>query len=221
MAKLRVVLLSVFLIATASVAHGEVRVVVLSFGPSTPNYVVPAGKVLLIEHISAYYGNSTGGTFDKVIITIAASAENLTGTTTTVPWSFSTSNPNQSIHLERPLRAAAGSSVNILDTATGAAKFVDLQGLLLDQVDLYAANLGIELQGVSVADQRLTAEVKLATSRPAVVISTVSNDLRTWITNLTQIVSPKEAATFDVSTSIGPRETRKFMRVAAKAPEHP
>ena len=214
-------LISGLAFTSAPFAEGAVKVVVLVFGPSTPDYVVPAGKVLLIEHVSAFFGNSSGGSFDKVVINIASVGEN-DPAIFTVPWSFSTSNPAQSIHLDRPLRAAAGSSVNIFDTAGGAAQDVRIQGLLVDQSDLYAANLGIEVKEVALANQQLEATVKLSSARPAILRSEVSFTLQSWALNPTQqIFKELDSMAYTVSTDVESTETRKFLRASAKSPEIP
>lgn len=219
---LRILIIGVFLTRLTFTAEAVVRAVTLTFVPTTADYVVPIGKVLLIEHISAFYGNSFGGTFNKVVITIASKGENDVNSITTIPWSFTTSDPNQSIHLDRPLRAAAGSSVNIFDSLSGAAKDVRIQGLLVDEVDLYAANLGIDVQDVDLAAMRLTANVKVSTSRPVIIDSVTSRDLQTWADNLSQLVTRQPAPmTYNVSTEVTLAEMRKFLRVSARTPELP
>ncbi|MDQ6913739.1 MAG: hypothetical protein M3119_06860 [Verrucomicrobiota bacterium] len=207
---------SAVFVLTPTLVRASAKVVILAFAAATPDYVVPAGKVLLIEEISPYYS----GSFTKVVVTIAAVGENLQGTVT-VPYSFSTSNANQLIQLTRPLRAAAGSLVNILDTDSGTAQIVRIQGLLIDQADLYAANLGIDLKAVGVANETLTATVELATSRPAILSSTTSLNLQNWVENLTQIVYQHTSQVYDVSTAIEGGDAKKFLRVSAKAPEIP
>ena len=201
--------------------QAAVRVVTFSFSAATADYTVPAGKVLLIEHVSAFYGNSSGGTFNKVVLSIASTTENNPLATTTSQWSFNTADPYQIINLDRPLRLTAGDKLNIFDTFTGAAKEVEIQGLLIDQADLYAANLDLELEGVSVANQKLTATVRLASARPALLRSTTSPDLQSWVENLTQIVTPQaDRSLFDVSTGLA-MDTKKFLEVSARTPELP
>lgn len=210
------VLISGLVFTSTLVAEAAVRVVTVVFGTGTPNYVVPAGKVLLIEHVSAFYS----GSFTKVVLTIASVAENDTATFT-IPWSFSSSDPFQTIHLERPLRAAAGSVVDIFETADGAAQDVRIQGLLVDESDLYAANLGIETKAVALADERLEATVKLSSARPAILRSEVSFSLQSWTLNPTQQVFKELGSTYTVSTDVESTETRKFLRASAKTPEIP
>ncbi len=214
-------LMSGLVFASALVTEAAVKVVTLVFGPTSPDYVVPAGKVLLIEHISAFFGNSSGGAFDKVVIGIAAVADNNPAIVTT-PWSFSTSNPAQSIHLDRPLRAAAGSSVNIFLPASNEAQDVRIQGLLVDASDLYAANLGIETKAVALADQTLEATVRLSSARPAILRSEVSFSLQTWALNPTQQVFKElDSLEYTVSTQVEQDATRKFLRASARTPEIP
>ncbi len=210
------------LVFSALQLEAAVRVVTFSFGAATADYTVPAGKVLLIEHVSAFYGNSGGGpAFDKVVLTIASSTENNPLATTTTAWSVSTSNAYQMINLDRPLRATAGDKLNIFDTFTGAAKQVEIQGLLVDQADLYAANLDLDLKGVAKTSSALTATVKVTSARPAILHSTTSPDLQSWVENLTQIVTPRsEHGLFDVSTGLA-SDSRKFLSVTGLAPEIP
>ncbi|HEV3410159.1 MAG TPA: hypothetical protein VG095_07685, partial [Chthoniobacterales bacterium] len=177
---------------------------------------VPAGKVLLIEHLITYFQTAS-----TVVVEIAAPAENKANELVTTGWQFNTVN-RQTYTLARPLRANAGSAVKALPNNVPNNGEIYVEGLLVDQADLYAANLDVKVEGVSLAQGRLTETVRLTSPRPAIFNSIVSSDLRNWVDNLSQIVTKSaQPGVYDISTQLASSEFHKFLSASAKTAEIP
>jgi hypothetical protein len=216
MKKISFAVLLTLLFACSNVdVQAAVRVVVLQFAGNDADYIVPTGKVLLIEHVIAYLQNSS-----SVVVTIAAPAENKPNQTVTAGWQFSAS--GQTVTLARPLRASAGSAINAVPNYVPNPGTIYIQGLLVDQADLYAANLDMKVDGVALAGNRLIEEVQLSSARPAFFHSSLSLDLRTWVDSLSQIVTKSaQPRVYDISTRLAPSDFRTFLTARAKTPEIP
>src|SRR5258705_5136044 len=79
------------------------------------NYTVPAGKVFLIEHLSAWQANNILAT-PRIIVRTKTDNFNAGGGTLVVDWGFPVTDKFQDVTLLRPLRIPAGGSVQINGT---------------------------------------------------------------------------------------------------------
>jgi hypothetical protein len=94
-----------------------------------------------------------------------------------------------------------------------------IQGLLVNQADLSAANLDIQGDGVSLVGDRLVETVQLSSARPAIFRSSVSLDLRNWVDNLLQVSA--QPGVYDISTQLAASDFHMFLSATAKTPEIP
>ncbi len=136
-------------------------------------YVVPEGKVLILEHV-AFCDTWTG---KSMALRIQFSINPVGPVwTTTITYS---QNWNS---LLRPIRIPAGKAAAI-DLSYGASYQCFLYGLLIDQADLYAG-VPASIQGLQVAGgpdgQQVTGHVELQSPQPSQVVVQQTEDLDQW-----------------------------------------
>lgn len=200
--------------ASAGLAEAAVQPVVLIV-TSEITYTVPAGKVLLLEHLSA---SSAGGTPTPRII-VETKIRNISNLgLSTMRWGFPVADKWTEVTLTRPLRIPAGGIVGVYSANNLGYDSLNLMGLLIDTADLYAANVGGSVEQAGVADGVLSAQLGLTSPRPVRLASETSSDLASWAPNATEhkqrSVDPRQ---WTVQTDL--ESGSKFMRVVAKAPE--
>lgn len=203
-------------LAAAQPAFAEVKAVALFFNTALTNYTVPAGKVLLIEHLSATYANNTPPTPRIIVQTKILNIVN--NGVLTSQWGYRVADKWESVTLARPLRIPAGGDLGIYYASDAGYNEVRMLGLLIDASDLYAANLEGDTTGAAVADGMLMAKVTLADARPARIASATSRDLAGWSANATG-TKQRDANPRQWTVGTKAEGATKFLSVTAKAPE--
>lgn len=160
-------------LAATAAARAEVTAVnlVLESETGKRSYEVPAGKVLIVEHIVfSWYWDVQGHT-KKVLLGVKGEDASYQ------PAEF-VSQSDRMI-FDPPMRLVGGNVIYISDLSPSAECF--LIGLLVDTADLYAA-LPSEITDFQVAAQTLSGSLRLDTPRPARVrLEQTTNLLRdTW-----------------------------------------
>ncbi len=136
-------------------------------------YVVPEGKVLILEHV-AFSDTWTG---KPTALRIQFSINPVGPVwTTTITYS---QNWNS---LLRPIRIPAGKAAAI-DSSYGGTYQCFLYGLLVDEADLYAG-VPAAIQGLQVAEgpdgQQVTGRIELQSPQPSHVVVQQTEDLDLW-----------------------------------------
>lgn len=210
--------LSVFFLCLTGrgIASAAVQPVVLFINSFITNYTVPAGKVLLIEHLSAWAANNTPTTPRIIIETKILNIGN--GGILTTDWGFPVTDKYQDVTLLRPLRIPANGIVGINSAGNIAYNEIHIMGMLIDAGDLYAANVGGSVEEVKVAGGALSTTVDLTSPRPVRISSATSFDLVSWSANASEqkqrVANPPG---WNVRTDVQGNE--KFLKVAARTPE--
>ena len=139
-------------------------------------YAVPAGKVLVIEHIM--FSDRWDLHDEEKRVVIRHGGANTTGTVWNTTQKYS-SNWNQ---LMRPLRLPAGKAI-ACPYLDDSLYMIFLYGKLVDEGDLFAAidteikDVGTKVEGNT---KTLLGTVDLASKRPAQIKLEESSDLKTW-----------------------------------------
>ncbi len=89
-------------------------------------------------------------------------------------------------------------------------------GLLVDEADLYAANLPVKLDNTRVAGNRLMADAKVASPRPHKLTVQSSPDLTGFAKDATATVTPTATTGTSVVSIDKGSSGQKFLRVSAK-----
>jgi hypothetical protein len=179
------------------------------------SYTVPGGKTLLIENMSAYGASNTPST-PRIIIEIGLQVQN--GGITTMRFGYPISDKYEAVSLKPPLRVEAGRDVRILNNSTLAYNVVRIQGLLVDNTDLYAQTLDLELTPIGVQEGRFIAEATVSSPRPALVETETSTDLMTFEDNVSEETSRQADPTkWTVSTDAD--SDKKFLTATATGRE--
>ncbi|HLP76581.1 MAG TPA: hypothetical protein VK327_06625, partial [Candidatus Paceibacterota bacterium] len=172
------------LLSGGNTARAEVQAVVLFINTNITNYTVPAGKVLLIEHLS---GSEAGNNPATPRIIVETKILNIVNNgISTMHWGFPVRDKWESVTLARPLRIPAGGIIGILSTGDVGFDNVRMMGLLIDAADQYAANIGGSVDGVDKAGGTLMAKLTMVSPRPVRINSDISSDLASWTPNLTE-----------------------------------
>ncbi len=205
-----------FAIASQQTSRAAVQPVVLFVNAFVTNYTVPAGKVLLIEQLSAWGANNVPTTSRILIQTKIVTISN--GGVLTTDWGFPVSDKTQDVTLVRPLRIPAGGSIAIDSSGNGAYNEIHMMGMLIDVADLYAANVPGAVQDVRVAGGELSTTVALTSPRPVRVSSEISSDLTAWSPNNSE-QKQKTGTPGQWNVQTAASGGAKFMQIAARAPE--
>ena len=165
-------------------------------------YVVPEGKVLILEHV-AFCDTWTG----KPLALRIQFSINPVGPvwTTTITYS---ENWNS---LLRPIRIPAGKAAAI-DLSYGSSFQCFLYGLLVDQADLYAG-VPASIQGLQVAGspdgQQVTGHVELQSPQPSQVIVQQTENFDQWKNTLAKTEGTDQSPaqkTFSLTVPSGTRQ---------------
>ncbi len=204
-----------FWLGSCGLANAGVEAVHLFINTFVTNYTVPAGKVLLIEHVVASAADNTPTPSRILLQTKIFNIVN-NGISTTY-WGFPVSDKFQTVTLVRPLRIPAGGSLGI-DPVNGYNN-VRMLGLLIDVADLYAANVEGSVEEVKVAAGTLSTKVALASARPVRISSQVSPDLNSWSANPSEQKQRNATDPARWQVQAGVQGDKEFLKVAARAPE--
>ena len=179
-----------------------------SFAQAT--YTVPTGKVLMIDAMSARGQGPFNTTMTVLRINVSYTNSTLTSDEnipvrngpTNAAWFF----------LEDKLRLKAGDSISPPNNAE-----YRIMGVLLDEEDLFVANLDVELDNAKVEGEKLVAEATVLSPRPHRLVVASSEDLVTFKEDPTALVQ----STAETGKSIVSVDTedldKKFVRVRAQA----
>lgn len=203
---------SLILPALVASLQAEVTPVNIVLHDSNTSYSVPSGKTLIIEHfIWALEGDATAQT-------VNVRPANKPGGVGDFLLKFSTEEPD-SWTPPRPIRLVGGSgaSVSIIKSDFADWRNVMISGLLVDNEDLYAANIKSKLINPRTEGGKLMADVKYDSPRPRITTVESSDDLTGFSKDATASVSPTNSKTVDVAAVNEEGSDKKFVRVVAKA----
>ena len=149
-------------------ARADVTAVNINLDDTNPSYTVPAGKVLLLEHL--LWRLESESTNQTISIRFPGAAN-------VHIQSFSSEEPDMTSYA-RPLRLSAGVTVLSLINVNVDWRDVTLVGLLVDPEDLYAAKIPVDLDGsLNVGGTAVAAVAKFSSPRPRAVKVVSSTDL--------------------------------------------
>lgn len=197
--------------------QAAVEVVGVSLGGLGPtlNYTVPAGKVLLVEHVSASYATNAPPT-PRIILEVGLQVQN--NAIATMRFGYPIPDLFTAVVLQRPLRVPAGRTIGIYFAGNAGYDQCRIQGLLVDAADLYAANIDMDLEAKGIVAGRFKAEATLSSARPARIKTRTSTDLTAFVFNASEQKSrlgdPRKWELFTAADS-----SRKFMVAKATAME--
>lgn len=177
-----------------------------SQGPTS--YTIPNGKVYILEAVS------TEGSASDTQVRVTRSAANIAADeffNITVNSSYSS---GETIWLPNKLRLKAGEKLHLPNNGTF---FVcHYFGILIDEADLYAANLPVELNNPRVDGSQLMADAKVRSPRPHKLVVQTSEDMSAFGVDATaQVTATVNTGESTVSVDKG-TTGKKFMRVMAK-----
>lgn len=207
-------ILLIGLIADSSLAAVEPYWIFLSdtgSNGSPATWTVPAGKIFVIKAV-ALTPTSPYPTNTQVRFTVAA--ENMVASSymsiiisDTFSYAYIRWLPE-----DMPVKAGKQLAVPVNATFTSCRYY----GLLIDEADLYAQNIPVELNNLEMAGGLFEAEARYASARPRITRIATSTTLDTFVQDSAGIVTA--GATRDLSlVSVPDTDQRKFMRVIATA----
>lgn len=182
---------------------------------SFESYTVPAGKTLLIEHMTAFYANNSPAT-PRIMIEINLLVQN--GGIGNMPFGFRVADKYEAVSLKPPLRVESGRDVRVHNNSSLCYNNIRVQGLLVDNNDLYAQNLDLELTPVGIEDGRFVAEATLNSPRPALIKTETSVDLEAFEANATE-EKTRQADPTKWLVSTAADSDKKFLTATASARE--
>ena len=150
-------------------ARADVTAVNINLDDTNPSYTVPAGKVLLLEHL--LWRLEPDNSSQRISFRFP-------GAGNVHQQIFSSEEPDITSYA-RPLRLSAGVSVSTLKNSAGADwRDVTLIGLLVDPEDLYAAKIPFDLDGsLNSEGTAVAAAAKFSSPRPRAVKVVSSTNL--------------------------------------------
>jgi len=181
---------------------------------TTPSsYTIPSGKVYILEavHLIKASGTPSPSTTQIRVSRKANNGSFAAYFTITIKDTFE----GGTVWLPNKLRLKGGERLYIPTNASyGACRYF---GILMDEADLYAANLPVELINPRLSGGKLMADAKVASPRPhKIIIQSATTDLSAFIYDPTGETTP----TADPRTSVVSVDQgavgKKFIRVMAK-----
>ena len=174
-------------------------------------YTIPAGKIYILEEM---YINGVTPTPSSVQVSFSRRADNINSSSNFFLTLKDTYTGGFYV-LDKPLRLKGGDSVKVpLNATSGSVRYF---GLLIDEADLYAQNIPVDLSNPRLEGSQLMADAKFASPRPRITKIESSTDLKTMKPDPTGT----ETDTGSKDTSMVAVETqsadKKFMRVSAVA----
>ncbi|MEM9080095.1 MAG: hypothetical protein AAGC74_05320 [Verrucomicrobiota bacterium] len=176
------------------------------------SYSIPAGKIFIVEEVSFFASSPFPGSTQIRCLRNADNVPVASFFNITIKDSFSN---GAVVALENPIRLKAGERLDIPNngTYTSAVYF----GLLIDEADLYAQNIPVELSNPRLNGSQLLADAKFASPRPRITKIESSTNLDTITPDPTGIETP----TVEKNTSLVAVDTnssdKKFLRASAVA----
>jgi len=192
--------------------HAEVQPVNIVLNDAVTSYSVPAGKTLIMEN---FIWALESGTNAQTIIISPSPNPAATGS---FQLRFGAESPDIWTP-PRPLRLVGGpgARVSILKTDFADWRNVLIMGLLVDNEDLYAANIDLKMKNAREIGDRLAADVKYSSPRPRITKVQSSKEEMAFLKDQTAKVKGTTSKTVDtVSVKTNEADT-KFIRVAANA----
>ena len=194
-----------------------VQPIAISISPGSPatslhNYTVPQGKVLLVEHCSASFADNNPPTPRIVLETGGMPVQN--GANAIMRFGFRVADRFDAVHLSPPLKLAAGGTLTIYSAGDAGYNNVRLLGLLVDEADLYAANVDLELEAIGIQRGTFLARATVDSPRPVTLRSETSTPLGDWEPNATEkIQATEKRSEYLISTDAD--ADQKFLRAKA------
>lgn len=210
MKKYYIPLLLIIMVITSYGSAQPVNLVISTYsGSSVPNqYTVPSGKILVITAISH---SVSGSPPTKTNIQLSIKYDNVSLTFTeavTIKESFSN---GEWVLLSNHIRLKAGDRI-----FPNAGNQYRVMGILIDEADLYAANLPVELDNTRVVANKLMADAKVKSARPHKITVQSSPDMTDFDQDPTStVVSTGTTGISVVSVDKG-STGKKFIRVSAQ-----
>ena len=183
-----------------------------SSGSTPSSYTIPAGKVYIIEGVVLAHN---AGTPTETQIRVSIDADNITaGSFLTIKIS-DTYALGSFVWMPQPFRLKAGETLEVPQNAT---YFICRYfGLLIDEADLYAQEIPVELQSVGTQGGQLLAGAKYGSPRPRITTIESAVDVSDFTEDTTGVEVAgvtRDEAEVSVEQS---GDAVKFMRVRAVA----
>ncbi len=115
------------------------------------------------------------------------------------------------------MRVAGGGQVRILKTQTADWRNVLIMGLLVDDEDLYAANIDTQMKNVREAGNRLVADLQYSSPRPRITKVQSGDENMSFTKDGTAEVTTTTSKTNDVVSVAKNGKDTQFIRVATVA----
>lgn len=181
-------------------------------GGAPTSYTIPPGKIYIIEAIRPFAVTPLPSTTQYRVV---VRADNIAASAFQTITILDTYTNSQMVWLPNPHRLKAGESLQIPFNAEYSS--FRYFGLMLDEADLYAQSIPIELDGIEVAERQLAVEAQFGSPRPRRTIIETATDLDDFTANpnAVEIAGPtRDRATFVVDTE---ESIRQFLRARATA----
>ncbi|YCM42857.1 hypothetical protein V2O64_16230 [Verrucomicrobiaceae bacterium 227] len=195
------------ILGSLSLLQAEVQPVNLVLDDTTTAYNVPLGKTLIIENL--VWALESDYTSQTLYMKVSGSSDSFY-------LKFNTENPDSWAPV-RPMRLVGGGQVRILKTEAADWRNVLIMGLLVDDEDLYAANIDTKLKNPREVGNTLVADVKYSSPRPRITKVQSGDENMTFTRDETATVAATSSKKADlVSVKKNGKDTQ-FVRVAAVA----
>jgi len=183
-------------------------------GGATNFYVIPTGKVYIIEGVllASSFPEPT-----NTEIRVSVSADNMVANSFMIIPVSDTYADSQYTRLPEPFRLKAGDQLRVPNNVAEANYFVVRYfGLMIDKADLYAQAVPSELLDVDITGGQLLARVQYDSPRPRITTIESSTQLSTFTEDPTGVETPTTA--LDQSdVAVNTAGDVKFLRVSAVA----
>ena len=205
--KMKCTSLIIALLACTPWTHAAIEPVTLILGSSSPEYTIPAGKVLIVEHAM---GSSTGG---NLILRRNLVLDNGNGGLIFLDINLNDTYSDGTLHtLERPLKLKGGTKVQRNQSPLSSNS--DLFGLLVDGSDLFAS-VPNEIEEGLVSAGVFSGTVVASSARPARAVVEKSADATTYVADSSATATRTSSTDIGVTTSTD--DALKLIRVDLRA----
>lgn len=174
------------------------------------SYIVPAGKVLIVESVQYQNPGGSFGIPDQLSVQFRETFDN-TNITRFIFIDFGANRSFQQHYFETPVRLKAGSSLQ----SNRVQGFYIWRGLLADTSDLFA-KLEVQLDETKVEGNRLMANAKVSSPRPYRLKVESSSDLETFIKDNSAIVTSSSDPKLSHVSVATEEKDEKYLRVVAQ-----
>ena len=191
-------------VASVSFLHAEVQPANIVLDDTTLIYNVPAGKTLIIENL--IWSIESG--YTRQIVSIKANGSN-----DFFYLRFDDTNPDTWAPV-RPMRLTSGGELRILNSGGADWRNVLIMGLLVDNEDLYAANIDTKMENAREVGDTMVADLKYSSPRPRITTVQSADENFTFTKDATAKLEGTSSKSADLVSVDKNGGNAQFMRVA-------